>query len=58
MRDICIAGAAVFSAAGITFGVLSILADRGDNWRHGFLTGCLAMSLTALLGAVAASWAM
>ena len=58
MRDLCIVGAAVLRAAGITFGVLSILADRGDSWRHGFLTGCLAISLTALLGAVAASWAM
>lgn len=58
MRDLCIMGAAVFSAAGVTFGIISILDDRSNSWRKGFLTGCLAMSLAALLGAVAVTWAM
>lgn len=58
MRDLCILGAAVFSAAGVVFGCISILEDRADSWRNGFLTGCLAMSLTALLAAVAVTWAM
>nr|DAW41328.1 MAG TPA: hypothetical protein [Caudoviricetes sp.] len=35
---------------------MSILDKRGTGWRNGFISGCFAMSLTALLAAVVAAW--
>lgn len=56
MRDIAIALAAVCAVGGLILAAMSILDKRGTGWRNGFVSGCFAMSLTALLGAVVAAW--
>lgn len=58
MRDLVVATAAVCAVGGLSMSVGSILDGRSDSWRSGFAAGCLAMGLTALLGAVVAAWAM
>ena len=58
MRDLTITLAAVCAVGGLILAAMSILDKRGQGWRHGFVSGCFAMSLTALLGAVVAAWAM
>ncbi len=58
MRDLVIIVAAICAVGGLSMSVGSILDGRSDSWRSGFSAGCLAMSLTALLGAVVAAWAM
>lgn len=58
MRDLAIASAAVCAVGGLSMSVGSILDGRSDSWRSGFTAGCLTMSVTALLGAVVAAWAM
>lgn len=58
MRDLAIALAAVCAVGGLILSAMSILDKRGTGWRNGFVSGCFAMSLTALLGAVVAAWAM
>lgn len=58
MRDLAIALAAVCAVGGLILAAMSILDKRGAGWRNGFVSGCFAMSLTALLGAVVAAWAM
>lgn len=58
MRDLAIALAAVCAVGGLILAAMSILDKQGTGWRNGFVSGCLAMSLTALLGAVVAAWAM
>lgn len=58
MRDLAIALAAVCAVGGLILAAMSILDKQGTRWRNGFVSGCLAMSLTALLGAVVAAWAM
>lgn len=56
MRDLAIALAAVCAVGGLILAAMSILDKRGTGWRNGFVSGCFAMSLTALLGAVVAAW--
>ena len=58
MRDLAIASAAVCAVGGLILAAMSILDKRSQGWRHGFVSGCFAMSVTALLGAVVAAWAM
>lgn len=58
MRDLMIAVAAVCAVGGLVLAAMSILDKRSDGWRSGFVSGCLAMSLTVLLGAVVAAWTM
>ena len=58
MRELTITLAAVCAVGGLSMSVGSILDGRSDSWRSGFAAGCLAMSVTALLGAVVAAWAM
>lgn len=58
MRDLAIASAAVCAVGGLILAAMSILDKQGTGWRNGFVSGCFAMSLTALLGAVVAAWAM
>lgn len=58
MRDIVIVVAAICAVGGLSMSVGSILDGRSDSWRSGFAAGCLAMSVTALLGAVVAAWVM
>lgn len=58
MREFAIALAAVCAVGGLSMSVGSILDGRSDSWRSGFSAGCLAMSVTALLGAVVAAWVM
>lgn len=58
MRDLVVAAAAVCAVSGLILSAMSILDKRGTGWRNGFVSGCFAMSLTALLGAVVADWAM
>lgn len=58
MRDLVVATAAVCAVGGLAMSVGSILDGRSDSWRSGFAAGCLAMSVTALLGAVVAAWVM
>lgn len=58
MRDLMIAVAAVCAVGGLVLSTMSILDRRSDGWRSGFVSGCLAMSLTVLMGAVVAAWAM
>lgn len=58
IRDLVVATAAVCAVGGLSMSVGSILDGRSDSWRSGFAVGCLAMSLTALLGAVVAAWVM
>lgn len=58
MRDIVIVIAAVCAVGGLFMSVGSILDGRSESWLSGFAAGCLAMSLTALLGAVVAAWVM
>lgn len=58
MRDLVVATAAVCAVGGLFMSVGSILDGRSDSWRSGFAAGCLAMSVTALLGAVVAAWVM
>ena len=54
MRDLVVATAAICAVGGLSMSVGSIL----DSWRSGFAAGCLAMSVTALLGGVVAAWVM
>ena len=56
MRDFAITLAAVCAVGGLILAAMSILDKRGTGWRNGFVSGCFAMSLTALLGAVVAAW--
>lgn len=56
MRDLSIALAAVCAVGGLILSAMSILDKRGTGWRNGFISGCFAMSVTALLGAVVAAW--
>ena len=56
MRDIAIALAAVCAVGGLILAAMSILDKRGTGWRSGFVSGCFAMSLTVLLGAIVAAW--
>lgn len=58
MRDLAIALAAVCAVGGLILAAMSILDKRGTACRNGFVSGCFAMSLTVLLGAVVAAWAM
>lgn len=58
MRDLAITLAAVFAVGGLILAAMSILDKQGTGWRNGFISGCFAMSLTVLLGAVVAAWAM
>ena len=58
MRDFAITLAAVCAVGGLILAAMSILDKQGTGWRNGFVSGCFAMSLTALLGAVVAAWAM
>ena len=58
MRDLSITLAAVCAVGGLILAAVSILDKRGQGWRHGFVSGCFAMSLIALLGAVVAAWVM
>lgn len=58
MRDLAIALAAVCAVGGLILAAMSILDKQGTGWRNGFISGCFAMSLTVLLGAVVAAWAM
>lgn len=58
MREFAIALAAVCAVGGLILSAMSILDKRGTGWRHGFVSGCFAMSVTVLLGAVVAAWAM
>lgn len=58
MRDLAIALAAVCAVGGLILAAMSILDKRGTGWRSGFVSGCFAMSLTVLLGAVVAAWAV
>lgn len=58
MRDLAIALAAVCAVGGLILAAMSILDKRGTGWRNGFVSGCFAMSLTVLLGAVVAAWAV
>ena len=58
MRDLAIALAAVCAVGGLILSAMSILDKRGTGWRKGFVSGCFAMSLTVLLGAVVAAWAV
>ena len=58
IRDLVVATAAVCAVGGLSMSVGSILDGRSDSWRSGFAAGCLAMSLTALLGAVVVAWVM
>lgn len=55
MRDLVVATAAVCAVGGLFMSVGSILDGRSESWLSGFAAGCLAMSLTALLGAVVAA---
>ena len=56
MRDFAITLAAVCAVGGLILAAMSILDKRGTGWRNGFISGCFAMSLTVLLGAVVAAW--
>lgn len=56
MRDLAIALAAVCAVGGLILAAMSILDKQGTGWRNGFISGCFAMSLTVLLGAVVAAW--
>ena len=58
MREFAITLAAVCAVGGLILAAMSILDKRGTGWRSGFSAGCLAMSVTALLGAVVAAWVM
>ena len=58
MREFAITLAAVCAVGGLILAAMSILDKRGTGWRNGFVSGCFAMSMTALLGAVVAAWAM
>lgn len=58
MREFTITLAAVCAVGGLILAAMSILDKRSQGWRHGFVSGCFAMSMTALLGAVVAAWAM
>lgn len=58
MRDLVIIVAAVCAVGGLSMSVGSVLDGRSDSWRSGFAAGCLAMGVTALLGAVVAAWVM
>ena len=58
MRDLVIIVAAVCAVGGLSMSVGSVLDGRSDSWRSGFAAGCLAMSVTALLGAVVVAWVM
>ena len=58
MRDLVIIVVAVCAVGGLSMSVGSVLDGRSDSWRSGFAAGCLAMSVTALLGAVVAAWVM
>lgn len=58
MRDIVIVIAAICAVGGLFMSVGSILDGRSESWLSGFAAGCLAMSLTVLLGAVVAAWVM
>ena len=56
MREFAITLAAVCAVGGLILAAMSILDKRGTGWRNGFISGCFAMSVTALLGAVVAAW--
>lgn len=56
MREFAIALAAVCAVGGLILAAMSILDKRGTGWRNGFVSGCFAMSLTVLLGAIVAAW--
>ena len=56
MRDLAITLAAVCAVGGLILSAMSILDKRGTGWRSGFISGCFAMSVTVLLGAVVAAW--
>ena len=56
MREFAIALAAVCTVGGLILAAMSILDKRGTGWRNGFVSGCFAMSLTVLLGAIVAAW--
>lgn len=58
MREFAITLAAVCAVGGLVMSTMSILDKRSDGWRSGFVSGCLAMSLTVLLGSVVAAWTM
>lgn len=56
MREFAITLATVCAVGGLILAAMSILDKRGTGWRNGFVSGCFAMSVTALLGAVVAAW--